>query len=224
VNDLQRLLRDKKLFRGPLTGVYDQQTVYAVAAFHKLLGPAHRDPATARTEWLSDPPPEDWSPDDWDLLEAFRPRPPKAREGQPSRVEIDIGRQVLYLIEHDEVAAIIPVSTGAGTGTRGCTYVGCGASVTPRTDRISGGGRFYTQHNYVGGWSPRPGDWAIYKAIFYRGNYGEWNYGIHGYNQVPHYPASHGCIRTTVWDMDFLRPTGGPARVWLGQTIHVWDA
>jgi hypothetical protein len=230
---LQVLLTEKKLYREDITGVYDAPTVYAVAAFHKILGPSHSDPMTARDEWIADPPPEDWTEQDWALLEAFEPKPPRYREGQPDRVEVDVGHQVMYLVFGDEVAAIIPVSTGIGRGLRGCTAIGCNAFVTPRTDRLDRGSTFYYQHNYGGGWSPLPGDWSIYKGIFYRGNYGEWNYGIHGYRDVPHHPESHGCIRTTVWDMDYLRPDDGTrqwgsyienSRVTIGMTIHVWDA
>lgn len=225
---LQRLLTEKKLYRQPITGVYDTATRYAVAAFHKVIGPAHPNPATAVAEWRADPPPEDWTPEDWLLLEAFEPRPPKFRRNQPDRVESDIGHQVLYLIHDDEVVAIMPISTGAGRGTRGCTSSDtCSVSVTPRTSRMVGGSTFFGEHGYSAGWSPRPGDWSIYKAIFYRGQYGEWNYGLHGYRHVPHYPASHGCTRLTVWDMDFLRPTtargAADSRVWVGMTIHVWD-
>jgi peptidoglycan hydrolase-like protein with peptidoglycan-binding domain len=235
VAHLQELLTEKKLYREEITGVYDRETRYAVAAFHKVLGPSHSDPRTARDEWIADPPPEDWTAEDWELLAAFDPKPPRYREGQPDRVEIDIGHQVMYLIVGDEVDAIFPISTGQGRGLIGCTRLdsGCYANVTPRTDRLEAGSSFYYQHNYGGGWSPLPGDWSIYKGIFYRGNYGEWNYGIHGYRDVPHHPESHGCIRTTTWDMDYLRPDDGSSqwgsyinnsRVTLGMTVHVWDA
>jgi len=227
---LQLLLRERMLFRSEVTGVYDEATRYAVFTFHKITGPAHTDPRTARAEWIDNPPPDNWIADDWEMLRAFVPLPPTLREDQPDRVEVDIGHQVLYLIEGGRVAAIIPVSTGAGRGTVGCRVEGCGASVTPRTAKLEEGSTFYGQHSYGRGWSPRPADWSIYKAIFYRGQYGEWNYAIHGYRQVPNYPASHGCIRVTPWDMDFLRPwapEGGydedGARVRVGMTIHVWD-
>jgi N-acetylmuramoyl-L-alanine amidase len=229
VVQLQRLLTEKALYREPLTGVFDDATRYAVIAFHKILGPAHTDPRTAVSDWLANPPPEDWSVDDWALLDAFEPRPPTHRFGQPDRVEIDIGHQVLYLIEGHEVAAIMPVSTGKGRGTVGCVEEGCNALVTPRTTRLANGSSFNYQHTYARGWSPRPAEWSIYKGIFYRGNYGEWNFGLHGYKDVPSYPASHGCIRLTIWDMDFLRPWDEPgvysedARVWIGMPIHVWD-
>lgn len=231
VFNLQWLMAERKLYRGDFTGVYDAQTRYAVFTFHKLTGPAHTNPATARSEWIANPPPDDWVAEDWAMLRAFVPLPPTQREHQPNRIEIDIGHQVLYLIEDGRVEAIMPVSTGAGRGTVGCREEGCGASVTPRTSRMEDGSTFYGQHSYARGWSPRPGAWSIYKAIFYRGQYGEWNYAIHGYRQVPNYPASHGCIRVTPWDMDFLRPSGEggvgydaeAARVRVGMTIHVWD-
>lgn len=235
VRNLQVLLTDKRLYREAITGIYDEKTTYAVVTFHKIIGPSHSDPRTARQEWIADPPPEDWTEQDWELLRAFDPKPPRYREGQPDRVEVDIGHQVLYLILDDAVDAIIPVSTGSGRGTIGCTRLdsGCYANVTPRTDGSEAGSTFYYQHNYGGGWSPLPGAWSIYKGIFYRGNHGEWNYGIHGYRKVPHHPASHGCIRTTVWDMDYLRPDDGTrawgsyvdaSRITVGMTIHVWDA
>lgn len=222
---LQQLLTEKKLYREEITGVFDTPTQYAVWTFHKLTGPAHTDPRTAVAEWKANPPPDDWSEQDWAMLEEFVPRPPKLRIGQPDRIETDIGHQVLYLIEDDAVSAIMPVSTGKGTGERGCVPFGCGAFVTPRTELMSEGSTFYTQHEYANGWG---GLYGIYKAIFYRGQYGEWYYAVHGYTQVPNYPASRGCTRMTLWDMDFLRPTGlaedPEARVHVGMVIHVWDA
>ncbi len=222
---LQQLLAEKKLYRAEISGVFDVQTQFAVYAFHKLTGPAHTDPRTAGAEWRANPPPGDWTVQDWAMLEDFEPLPPKLRLGQPDRVETDIGHQVLYLIENDRVEAIIPVSTGRGPGERGCMPYGCGAFATPRTELLPEGSTFYTAHTYNGGWG---GLYRIYKAIFYTGQYGEWYYALHGYPLVPNYPASGGCTRMPVWDMDFLRPTGladdPDARIYLGMVIHVWDA
>ena len=227
VFSLQWLMTERKLYRGELTGVYDEETRYAVFTFHKLTGPAHTDPATARSEWIANPPPDDWVAEDWGMLRAFVPRSPTQRDDQPDRIEVDIGHQVLYLIEDHDVSAIIPVSSGQGRGERGCVPFGCGALVTPRTELLPEGSTFYTEHSYAGGWG---GTYGIYKAIFYRGQYGEWYYAIHGYREVPNYPASRGCIRVTTWDMDFLRPWApdgtydvDAARVKVGTVIHVWD-
>ena len=47
---------------------------------------------------------------------------------------------------------------------------------------------------------------------------GNGNYGVHGYLNVPYYPASHGCIRVHVWDADYLHE-----RFYIGMPVHVWD-
>jgi lipoprotein-anchoring transpeptidase ErfK/SrfK len=40
-----------------------------------------------------------------------------------------------------------------------------------------------------------------YKPCYLRGLL-----AIHGYPSVPAWPASHGCVRVTLWDMDELYP------------------
>ena len=39
----------------------------------------------------------------------------------------------------------------------------------------------------------------MYNPFYFLGGY-----AIHGSPSVPNYPASHGCIRVTMWDMDIL--------------------
>jgi lipoprotein-anchoring transpeptidase ErfK/SrfK len=39
----------------------------------------------------------------------------------------------------------------------------------------------------------------MYNPYYFHGGY-----AIHGSPSVPNYPASHGCIRVTMWDMDLL--------------------
>jgi lipoprotein-anchoring transpeptidase ErfK/SrfK len=43
-------------------------------------------------------------------------------------------------------------------------------------------------------------------------------YAIHGSSSVPPYPASHGCVRVTTWDADFLSH-----HLEIGIPVHVWD-
>ena len=104
--------------------------------------------------------------------------------------EIDLAKQVLYLVEDHKVSAVVPVSSGnGGTFTN---YSGRRVrAVTPE-----GTFSFYKQRNYnhvsyLG---------AMYKPYYFRGGY-----AIHGSPSVPAGPASHGCIRVTNSDMDFLR-------------------
>jgi lipoprotein-anchoring transpeptidase ErfK/SrfK len=52
----------------------------------------------------------------------------------------------------------------------------------------------------------------MYKPYYFRGGY-----AIHGSPSVPGYPASHGCVRVTNADMDFLRD-----HLDLGMTVYVY--
>ena len=84
-------------------------------------------------------------------------------------VEISKGRQVLFLVRDGKVALIVPVSTGA-TGN------------TPL-----GHWRVYSK---VPGFNAL----AMYYSSFFVGAF-----AIHGYDSVPPYPASHGCVRIPLW-------------------------
>ena len=206
VRHLQGLLYLKKFYRGPIDGVFGQELAVAVATFHKAIGPARSD-ATDRwgavANWRANPPSETFAAADWERLHDFRPIPPKVRLGQPDRVEVDIGHQLLYLILDGKVDAIVHVSTGYDPYD------------TPRTSYFTNGSRFYHKHAY-NGWSPKPGAWSIYKFWAYLGRNN--NYGIHGYRSVPYYPASHGCIRVHVWEADYLHEL-----FFIGMPVHVWD-
>lgn len=86
-----------------------------------------------------------------------------------NHVEISKGRQVLFIIRNGKVALITPVSTGA-TGN------------TPL-----GHWRVYSR---VPGFNAK----AMYYSSFFIGGF-----AIHGYQSVPPYPASHGCVRIPLW-------------------------
>ena len=191
VRQLQRLLTDALVYRGPVNGRYDEKTAAAVITFHKVIDRARTDT---------------WSRDDWDRLEDFRPRVPKRRTGDPDRIEVDIGHQVVYLIEHDEVAAIMATSTGGG-------YLywskRVNAWVSARTPR--GSFRFFRHAN---GWNCDPlYGWCIYEPWSFTTGY-----ALHGYTNVPAYPASHGCVRVHNWEADWLED-----QLFIGMSIHIWD-
>ncbi len=84
-------------------------------------------------------------------------------------VEVDKTHQVLFVVRGGKVSLITHVSTGA----TGNTPLG-------------------TWHVYgkVPGWLP---DGMFDSSFFLRG------FAVHGYPEVPPYPASHGCVRVPVW-------------------------
>jgi hypothetical protein len=110
------------------------------------------------------------------------------RPGAGRHVEVDISRQVMVLADHGKAQHIFHVSTGA-----------------PSTPSDRGSYRFYRRqpgYNSIG----------MYYSVYY--NRGE---ATHGYESVPPYPASHGCIRIPMFASNRLPgmiPMGTPVLVY----------
>lgn len=191
VRALQTLLKEQTFYRGPVDGVYGSSTGSAVVAFHKVLERKRTD------RFLKS---------DWRRLLAFDPQPPIARSGERNRIEIDITHQVLYLIEKNKVAAIVPVSTGGGHLYYSKHQGKWRYAETPRGDFA-----FYWRQ--VGWNTDQTTGWSVY-------NYWGFSpyYGVHGYLTVPTYPASHGCVRLHIWDSDQLVKS-----FFIGMPVHIWD-
>jgi hypothetical protein len=84
-------------------------------------------------------------------------------------VEVDISRQVMSLIEGDTPVHTFHVSTG-----------------TSATPTIRGKFNFYMKQ---AGYNAK----RMYFSVYFRGGY-----ATHGYNPVPNYNASHGCVRNPI--------------------------
>jgi hypothetical protein len=115
----------------------------------------------------------------WNRLGAARrPAPRVARAG--ARIEIDLTRQVILYVESGTVTRIYPVSTGTT------------------------------------GWLTPTGSYSIFRKIpawresalgfLYKPAYFNAGIAVHGSYSVPAYPASHGCVRVSIWTMDVLYP------------------
>ena len=90
-------------------------------------------------------------------------------------IEIDQTRQVLYTVDHGTITNIMHVSTGkASTPTRDGWF---------RVNRKLAG--FSANHLY-------------YPSYF------DGNRAIHGWTEVPTYPASHGCVRVPYWNAQWI--------------------
>ncbi len=114
-------------------------------------------------------------------LEALRAaKPPKPRETGYAHVEVDLCRQVLFLVEvGDKPLRVLPVSTGSGK----CFTEG-GRTRLANTPT----GRFKVQWK-LKGWRKSPLGLLYYPNYFHNG------VAIHGNPSVPTEPASHGCVR-----------------------------
>ena len=120
---------------------------------------------------------------------------PTARPTQARTVEIDLRQQVLFLVADDQVLWAFNTSTGGGY-----VYYQDGrrhVAVTPT-------GQF-TVTRQVDGWDHSPLGW-LWRPKYFNGGI-----AVHGYEEVPPYPASHGCVRVSVEAMNWLWTTGAMA-------------
>jgi peptidoglycan hydrolase-like protein with peptidoglycan-binding domain len=175
--EAERLLADLGYWTGPVDGVFDPATLFALTAFQKW----ERRPTTGRLTI--------------EELEAMRnASEPAARDGDYEHVEVDIDRQVLLLVDGKGGVRVLPVSTGTDKpffydGQESIAY-------TPR-------GRFVVYDKTMG----RD---KIFPGVYYP-NYISGGIAIHGYNDVPIRPASHGCIRIPMFaarEVSALLPLG----------------
>jgi lipoprotein-anchoring transpeptidase ErfK/SrfK len=124
------------------------------------------------------------------LATATRPVP-RSREGRV--LEIDLAHQVLLVAEDGTVRMVLDVSTGKTAG------------LTPR-------GHF-TIYRQIDGWRHAPLGLLYRPKYFYKG------LAIHGYSSVPSAPASHGCVRVTNAEMDWLWSSGVAP---IGQPVWIY--
>jgi hypothetical protein len=102
--------------------------------------------------------------------------------------EVSIPKQVLVLAKNGEPFAIYPVSTGKSS-----------------TPTITG---HYSIYRLEPGTNPHG---MVYSDYWHNG------YAVHGYAEVPNYPASHGCVRTFIADQPRIYE-----QLHLGESIFVY--
>jgi lipoprotein-anchoring transpeptidase ErfK/SrfK len=103
------------------------------------------------------------------IMETNSTPPVMVASGEPTRVEVSLARQVLFLYENGSLLKILNAATGTSE-----TPTPTGTFRTYRSEsgwRTSSLGRLYNPQYFVGG------------------------YAIHGSTSVPAEPASHGCVR-----------------------------
>ena len=177
--EAEQRLWDLSYWTGPVDGKFDAESRHALIAFQKV-------ERRARTGKLT-------------LLElnalrnASRPVP---RHSHYAHVEIDLERQVLFVIGEDgTVFRILPVSTGNGE-----LYMDHGELHRARTPT----GTFRVQRK-INGWR------LSSLGLLYYPNYIVNGIAVHGSPSIPTRPASHGCIRVPMFaakELSLLMPIG----------------
>ena len=180
----EQLEAEKRLWElgywaGPADGRFDSASRHALVAFQKV----ERRPRTGNltTEELNA------------LRNASRPIP---RFGTYAHVEIDLSRQVLFLVdETGMVMRILAVSTGSGE-----LYMDHGQVHRARTPT----GTFKVLRK-INGWRLSSLGLLYYPSYILNG------IAVHGSFSIPTHPASHGCIRIPMFaakELSSLMPTG----------------
>jgi N-acetylmuramoyl-L-alanine amidase len=124
------------------------------------------------------------------LLVASRPKP--KMEGSGTWIEVDRTRQVLLYCVDGTVQRTLTTSTGNPAVEGGFT--------TPAGEYAVSRENTWERFRYKPLYLRKGGVWAI-----------------HGYFSVPVYPASHGCIRIPIWDMEELH-----ALVPIGTKVYIY--
>lgn len=175
----EQRLWDLGYWAGPIDGTFDSGSRHALVAFQKVEGQPRTGNLT-RTELEA-------------LQKASRPQP---RYSGYAHIEIDLTRQVLFVIdETGSVSRILPVSSGNERH-----YVDRGQVHRAHTPR----GTFKVLRK-INGWRLSSLGLMYYPSYIFNG------IAVHGSLSVPAQPASHGCIRVPMFaakELSGLMPVG----------------
>ena len=177
--EAEQRLWDLGYWAGPVDGKFDSNSRHALIAFQKVERRARTGKLTSLELSV--------------LRNASRPLP---RHTQYPHAEIDLGRQVLFVIGEDGmVFRILPVSTGNGE-----LYMDHGQVHRARTPT----GTFKVLRK-IKGWRVSSLGLLYYPSYILNG------IAVHGSPSIPTRPASHGCIRVPMFaakELSSLLPVG----------------
>ncbi|MGI9665513.1 MAG: peptidoglycan-binding protein [Acidimicrobiia bacterium] len=175
VQQVQNRLIELGYRPGTPDGEFGAATASAVMAFQKREG-LQRDAIVG--------------PDVYDRLASPQGAGPQSTSNGP-RVEVDLDRQIMFVVEASGEVTTINVSTGSGRQYQSAE-AGKGI-VTAHTPT----GDFVVQRRIDGDRKAPLG--TLYRPLYFDGGW-----AIHGNPYVPGFPASHGCVRTANADQDFV--------------------
>ncbi|MFJ2029303.1 peptidoglycan-binding protein [Streptosporangium sp. NPDC087985] len=169
---LQTRLKELGYAPGGIDGRYGGATQAAVWAFQKVNGITPTSTVASRT---------------WKALENPVAPPVLVPRGRPTRVEMNLTKQVMVLYVDGRVKLISHTSSGSGipycetANWNGKVQRFCGDARTPTGDYRTTWRRDGWHRSYLG---------QLYNPIFFNGGI-----AFHGALSVPLAPASHGCVR-----------------------------
>ncbi|HWM94063.1 MAG TPA: L,D-transpeptidase family protein [Thermoanaerobaculia bacterium] len=188
IKKAEKRLAELGYWAGPADGVWDAASRHALIAFQKIEG-ARPTGTLTRAEY--------------NALTDSAQSVPRPRQTGDTHIEVDLARQVLYLVDAEgKVGNILPISSGSGKRFYENGY--------PETHAVTPCGPLGV-YSKVSGWKKSPlGE--MHNPMYIVGGI-----AIHGSLDVPPYPASHGCIRIPMFASQRLPgmiPVGTPVLVY----------
>ena len=189
VSALESRLSALRFNAGAADGTYDRQLTMAVMAFQKqqnLPRTGRADPATLAQ------------------VAAVGLGGAMVAAGEPTRVEIDLNRQIAQFWKDGRLLRVLAVSTGNGRPYCAPKDKGgaCDVAITP-------GGSFRADRKISGLRVSALG--SLYDPVYFYGGI-----AIHGSPSIPATPASHGCVRVPMWESGWVYNT-----VAIGDPVYV---
>ena len=188
IAEAEQLLADLGYMIDKADGKLGFMSRHAIMAFQKVVGIKRTGVLTAST------------------LEKMREASkPAAKYDGPAHIEVDIARQVLFMVNDEgAVTLIVPISSGSGEKYYDKSTNKWEIASTPR-------GEFKIQRK-INGHRKAPLGTIYYPSYFKQG------WAIHGSNSIPPRPASHGCVRV---------PRGADQKLFkmmpVGMKIYLYD-
>ena len=209
VRRIQQRLKDLHFDPGYIDGVYGGDTIMAVWAFQGAVMDRSRD---TMVDFVT--------PETWDIMRGNVLLEPKRQPGTPQHVEIFLKSQHMAVWRGTNLLLVTHISSG--TGEQWCEEV----TIDPGEE--GNNGKDPIKKGICGQAVTPPG---IYR--FYNRKYGKresklgtmwnpvyFNFGlaIHGAQQVPAQPASHGCVRIPIFVSEYF-----PALVKYNDRVYIFD-
>jgi lipoprotein-anchoring transpeptidase ErfK/SrfK len=187
IRQAEQKLRDLGYWVGTVDGVWDGTARHALIAFQKVSG-AKPTGRLTRAEYNA-------------LTMGVPPLPRDQKMGR--HVEVDIARQVLFVVDDEgKPGNILPISSGSGKRFHENGY--------PETHAVTPCGHLEV-YSKGSGWKKSPlGE--MHNPMYIVGGI-----AIHGSQDVPAYPASHGCIRIPMFASQIL-----PKMIAVGTPVLVY--
>ncbi len=164
------------------------------------------------------------TPEMWLQLQQPLNLPPRRPDATATHAEIYLPEQTMVVYENNQVRLITHISSGSGD--EWCAYprnvpayVGATTTTLPKGQRlkrvcgssVTPGGVFQVYRKEKDWWEIPLG--KVYNPIYFNGGI-----AIHGYEDVPFRPASHGCVRVPMHIAEYL-----PSLLKYRDDVFVWD-